>query len=74
MLSCTSLRYGIFLAAALLLAGFGTELLSVAGILPVVAGSYLGLLLATAAVLLILGLFLLSLLPPVARRLAECER
>lgn len=74
MLSCTSLRYGIFLAAALLIAGFATELLSVAGVLPVVGGSYLGLLLATSAVLLILGLFLVSMLPPVARRLAECER
>ena len=74
MLSCTSLRYGVFLAAALLLAGFATELLSVIGVLPVVGGSYLGLLFAASAVLLILGLFLLSMLPPVARRLADCER
>jgi hypothetical protein len=74
MMSCASLRYGILLAGILLLAGFGAELLAVAGVLPVVGGSYLGLLLATSAVLLILGLFLVSMLPPVARRLAECER
>ena len=74
MLSCTSLRYGILLAATLFLAGFAAELLSVIGVLPIVTGSYLGLLLAASAVLLILGLFLVSMLPPVARRLAECER
>ena len=74
MLSCASLRYGILLAATLLLSGFAAELLAVAGALPVVVGSYLGLLLTTSAVLLILALFLVSMLPPVARQLAECER
>ncbi len=74
MLSCKSLRAGILLSGGLLLGGFVTELLSAYGPLPVVTGSYLGFFLASGAVVLLLGLFLLSLLPSVARRLAECER
>ncbi len=74
MLSCKSLRAGILLSGTLLLAGFVTEFLSAYGLLPTVTGSYLGFFLASGAVVLLLGLFLLSLLPSVARRLAECER
>jgi len=74
MLSCKSLRAGILLSAALLLGGFVTEFLSAYGLLPTVTGSYLGFFLAAGAVLLLVGLFLVSLLPSVARRLAECER
>jgi len=54
--------------------GLVTELLTGYGLLPTVSGSYLGFFLAVAAVLTLLGLFLISLLPAVARRLAECER
>jgi hypothetical protein len=74
MLSCKSLRAGILLSGALLIAGFLTELLSAYGPLPTVTGSYLGFFLAAGAVVLLVGLFLVSLLPSVARRLAECER
>lgn len=74
MLSCQSLRAGIFLSALLLLSGFAIELLTTYGLLPSVSGSYLGFFLALGAVLLLLVLFLLSLVPAVARSLAECER
>ncbi len=74
MLSCKSLRAGILLSAALLLGGFATEFLSAYGPLPTVTGSYLGFFLTAGAVALLVGLFILSLLPSVARRLAECER
>jgi hypothetical protein len=74
MLSCQSLRAGIFLSALLLLSGFAIEVLTTYGLLPTVSGSYLGFFLAVAAVLLLLVLFLVSLVPAVARSLAECER
>lgn len=74
MLSCQSLRAGIFLSALLLLSGFAIEVLTTYGLLPTVSGSYLGFFLALGAVLLLLVLFLLSLVPAVARSLAECER
>jgi putative copper export protein len=74
MLSCQSLRAGIFLSALLLLSGFAIEVLTTYGLLPTVSGSYLGFFLAVAAVLLLLALFLVSLIPAVAQRLAECER
>jgi uncharacterized membrane protein len=74
MLSCQTLRAGILMSGLLLLSGFVTELLTGYGLLPTVSGSYLGFYLAVAAVLLLLALFVLSLLPGVARRLAECER
>lgn len=74
MLSCKSLRAGILLSAALLLIGFVSELLAAYGALPTVTGSYLGFFFASGAVLLLLALFVLSLFPSVARRLAECER
>lgn len=74
MLSCQSLRAGILLAALLLLSGFAIEVLTTYGLLPTVSGSYLGFFLAVGAVLLLLVLFLVSLVPAVARSLAECER
>jgi hypothetical protein len=74
MLSCTTLRAGILASAALLVAGLVTELLTGYGLLPAVPGSYLGFFLAVGAVMTLVALFLISLLPPVARRLAECER
>jgi hypothetical protein len=74
MLSCTTLRVGILTSAFLLVAGLVTELSTGYGLLPAVSGSYLGFFLAVGAVATLLGLFLISLLPPVARRLAECER
>jgi hypothetical protein len=74
MLSCQSLRAGIFLSALLLLSGFAIEVLTTYGLLPTVSGSYLGFFLAVTAVLLLLALFLVSLVPAVARSLAECER
>jgi len=74
MLSCKTLRAGILASALLLVSGLVTELLTGYGLLPTVSGSYLGFFLAVAAVLTLLGLFLISLLPAVARRLAECER
>jgi len=73
MLSCKSLRAGILSSAALLLAGFAVEFLAVNGLMPTVLGSYLGLFMATGSVVVLLGLFVLSLFPTVARRLAECE-
>lgn len=74
MLSCKSLRAGIRLSGILLLAGFLTEFLSAYGLLPTVTGSYLGFYLTAGALLVLLTLFVVSLLPSVARRLAECER
>jgi putative copper export protein len=74
MLSCKTLRAGILASALLLVSGLVTELLTGYGLLPMVSGSYLGFFLAVGAVLLLLALFLASLLPAVARRLAECER
>lgn len=74
MLSCQSLRAGILFSALLLLTGFAIEVLTTYGLLPTVSGSYLGFFLAVGAVLLLLALFLASLVPAVARRLAECER
>jgi putative copper export protein len=74
MLSCQSLRAGIFLSALLLLSGFAIEVLTTYGLLPTVSGSYLGFFLGVGAVVLLLMLFLVSLVPTVARRLAECER
>ena len=74
MLSCKTLRAGILASALLLVSGLVTEFLTGYGLLPTVSGSYLGLFLAVGAVLTLLGLFLISLLPAVARRLAECER
>ena len=74
MLSCTTLRAGILASAALLVAGLVTELLTGYGLLPAVSGSYLGFFLAVGAVMTLVALFLVSLLPSVARRLAECER
>lgn len=58
--------------ATLLVAGTVTELSAGHGLLPAVSGSYPGFFLAAVATLL--GLFLVSLLPPVARRLFECAR
>lgn len=74
MLSCQSLRAGILLAALLLLSGFAIEVLTTYGLLPTVSGSYLGFFLAVGAVCLLLVLFVVSLVPAVARSLAECER
>ena len=74
MLSCTTLRAGILLSALLLISGFVTEFLTAYGFVPAVSGSYLGFFMAVGAVFLLLGLFLFSLVPAVARRLAECER
>lgn len=74
MLSCNTLRAGILASALLLVSGLVTELLTGYGLLPAVSGSYLGFFLAVGAVLLLLALFLASLVPAVARRLAECER
>jgi hypothetical protein len=74
MLSCTTLRAGILLSALLLLAGLVTEFLTAYGLLPTVSGSYLGFFLAVGAVMTLVALFLISLLPSVPRRLAECER
>jgi hypothetical protein len=74
MLSCQSLRAGILLSALLLLTGFAIEVLTTHDLLPRVSGSYLGFFLAVVGVLLLLVMFLASLVPAVARRLAECER
>jgi putative copper export protein len=74
MLPCTTLRAGILVSALLLVSGFLIEVLTTYGLLPTVSGSYLGFFLAVAAVLILAGLFVLSLIPAVARRLAECER
>jgi len=74
MLPCTTLRAGILVSALLLVSGFLIEVLTTYGLLPTVSGSYLGFFLAVAAVLTLAGLFVLSLIPAVARRLAECER
>jgi len=72
--SCKTLRAGILASALLLVSGLVIELLTGYGLLPRVSGSYLGFFLAVGAVLLLLALFLVSLVPTVARRLAECER
>jgi hypothetical protein len=73
MLTCRTLRGAVLTSAILLVVAWAAELTAQYGWLPTVTTGYLGLVLILAAVAVLGGTFLLSLLPGIARRLDECE-
>ena len=73
MLNCKNLRGAVLTSGLLLIAAWIVEVIAISTSVPTVATAYAGFLLLLAAVVVLIGTFLLSLLPVNAHRLGGCE-
>ena len=73
MLNCKNLRGAVLTSGLLLIAAWIVEAFAHAPLLPSITAAYTGFVLLLAAVAVLAGTFLLSLLPANARRLRHCE-
>jgi hypothetical protein len=73
MLTCKNLRGAVLTSGLLLIAAWIVEMFATSALFPTVPTAYAGFLLIVAAVAVLVGTFMLSLLPANARRLSGCE-
>ena len=73
MLTCKNLRGAVMTSGLLLIAAWIVEMLAVSTVLPTVTTAYAGFILLLVAAGVLVGTFLLSLLPVNAHRLNGCE-
>ncbi len=72
MINCNTMRLAVSLSALLLITGVSFGLMSMTSPL-LMTISYLALILVLASGSILALIFLMALLPPVARRLAGCQ-